>query len=576
MAKRSDLQLAGLLGLGEQSARKSHYPELLRQLYEVEQEKNRYKWLFEHANYGIFQARINGGMRAVNPALLQMLGYERAEDLVSRDSAKAEYMFAGGRQELDEIHRRLQRDGALRGYETRLRGKQDRYCDVLLNLFMHPGEVDQLEGFVADITERKKAQRRLYELNQELEQRVELRTRELHRSNQELQEQVSLRQQVEQSLREARDAAEAANRSKDKYLAAASHDLLQPLNAARLLISTLQERELPAAEKHLVNRAHLALEGAEELLGDLLDIARLDQAAVKPVLAACPVADLMEALVSEFEPVAKAEGLALSHVPCKLWVHTDCHLLLRILRNFLSNACRYTGQGRIVLGARRRGSHLSLQVWDTGPGLTPEQQALMFAEFTQFDSPQQGLRKGVGLGLAIVERIARMLGVRLEVRSVSGAGSCFSVLVPLGEARIQPVVPVMDVPDILQGSRILVIDNEPDILLSMQALLEQWHCRVIVASDFAGAVAELGSQPPDLILADLHLDHGVNGLQVIEQLRQYFVSELPAVLITADRADEQAALRQRLQVPVLNKPVRPSKLRAILSQRLSQQAAASD
>lgn len=573
MAKPSDGLLSGLLGLGEQSARKSHYPELLRQLHEVEQERNRYKWLFEHANYGIFQARINSGLRAVNPALLHMLGYERPEELISRDSTKAEHMFVGGRRELEEIHQRLRRDGALRGYETRLRGNNGHYCDVVLNLFMHPGEVDQLEGFVADISERKKAERRLYDLNQELEARVELRTRELHLSNQELKEQMDLREQVEQYLREARDAAEAANRSKDKYLAAASHDLLQPLNAARLLISTLQERSLPAAEQHLVTRAHLALEGAEELLGDLLDIARLDQASIKPVLAACSVNELLEALVSEFEPVAEAEGLALSHVPCKLWVHTDCHLLLRILRNFLSNACRYTGQGRIVLGARRRGRHLSLQVWDTGPGLTPEQQQQMFAEFTQFDSPQQGGRKGVGLGLAIVERIARMLGVRLEVHSVAGAGSCFSVLVPLGEALVRPVLPVLDVPDILQGSHILVIDNEPEILLSMQALLEQWHCRVTLASDVAGALEGLAQQPPDLILADLHLDNGLNGLQVIEQLRQFFASELPAVLITADHSDEQAELRQRLQVPVLNKPVRPSKLRAIISQRLLQKAA---
>lgn len=575
MAKPSDSRLVGLLGLGEQSARKSHYPELLRQLHEVEQEKNRYKWLFEHANYGIFQARINGGVRAVNPALLQMLGYEHPEELISHDSSKAEHMFIGGRAELNEIHNCLRRDGSLRAYETRLRGKAGHYCDVLLNLFMNPGEEEQLEGFVADISERKKAQRRLYELNHELEERVELRTRELNRSNQELQEQINLREQVEQALREARDAAEAANRSKDRYLAAASHDLLQPLNAARLLISTLQERQLPEAEQHLVNRAHLALEGAEELLGDLLDIARLDQSTIKPTLSSCSVNELLETLVSEFEPVAKAEGVQLNHVPCQLWVHSDCHLLLRILRNFLSNACRYTGQGRIVLGARRRGRYLSLQVWDNGPGLTAEQQQQMFTEFTRFDSRAQSTHKGVGLGLAIVERIARMLNVQVEVQSVAGAGSCFSVLVPLGAAQVRTPSPTLEVSDILHGSRILVVDNEPDILLSMRALLEQWHCRVVTASDFASALTSLDGQVPELILADLHLDDGVNGLQVIAQLRQYFDSPIAAVLITADHSDEQAALRQQLQVPVLNKPVRPSKLRAIMSQRLLQQATSS-
>lgn len=567
MAKPFDPRLESLLGLGRQSARKSHYPELLRQLHEIEQEKNRYKWLFENANYGIFQACLGAEIKAVNPALLEMLGYAQQNELVGQGRGEIERMFAGGHYELENIICSLRRDGAVHGYETSLRGKNGRVCDVILNLFMH-ADGQELEGFVADISERKRAERRLCELNQQLEQRVELRTRELHLSNCELQEQIALREQVEQSLREARDAAEEANRSKDRYLAAASHDLLQPLNAARLLISTLQERSLPAAEQHLVNRAHLALEGAEELLGDLLDIARLDQATIKPVLSSCSVNDLLKTLVSEFEPVAEAEGLQLSHVPCQLWVHSDCHLLLRILRNFLSNACRYTGQGRIVLGARRRGRFLSLQVWDNGPGLTAEQQQQMFAEFTRFDSPGQSARKGVGLGLAIVERIARMLDVQLEVSSQTGLGSCFSVLVPLGEAKTGSQTVIPEVGNSLQGSRILVVDNEPDILLSMRALLEQWHCQVFTASDFAGALAALNNQSPDLVLADLHLDEGVNGLQVVAQLRQFFAQEIPAVLITADHSDEQAELRSQLQVPVLNKPVRPSKLRAIISQRL--------
>lgn len=575
MAKRSEDALIGLLGLGEQSSRKSHYPELLRQLEQVELERNRYKWLFEHANYGIFQARINGGLRSVNPALVHMLGYEHADNLISTDSRKAEQLFAGGRRELDYIHTYLLSRGSLKNYESRLRCRNGLEVDVLLNMFMHSEEPGLVECFVADISERKRAQNQQLQLNQQLESRVAQRTRELHLINQDLQEQIRQRKQTEQALREARDAAEEANRSKDRYLAAASHDLLQPMNAARLLLSTLQERQLPVAEKHLLERAHLALEGAEELLSDLLDIARLDQSVIQPELDKCSLTELFVALESEFEPQARAAGVQLKAVRSSLWVKTDCHLLLRILRNFLSNACRYTGQGRIVLGARRRDAEVELQVWDTGPGLTAEQQHSMFTEFRQFAHEANAGRKGVGLGLAIVARIAAMLGAGIRVWSEPGTGSCFAVRVPLTTApprsvmagTVAPVVPLGFVNQ-LEGKRMLVVDNEPDILLSMRALLEQWQCEVVTAADLQEARRHLAGCVPDMILADLHLDNGRNGLELIEALRNELECNIPAVLLTADHADEFVVLRKRLDVPMLNKPVRPSKLRALISQRL--------
>ncbi|EOG3620683.1 NahK/ErcS family hybrid sensor histidine kinase/response regulator [Pseudomonas putida] len=553
MARPSDEQqraLAGLLGLGDHSARKSHYPELSARLDELEAERNRYKWLFENAVHGIFQASLQDGMRAANPALARMLGYDDPQAVLFSLTDLAAHLFDGGTEELQAITAILAREHSLHGYETRLRRKDGSHLDVLMNLLLKPGQEGIVEGFVADITERKLAQQRLQQLNDELEQRVAARTDE---------------------LLEARDAAEAANRSKDKYLAAASHDLLQPLNAARLLIATLRERQLPEAEHVLVERTHQALEGAEDLLTDLLDISRLDQAAVKPDVAVYRLDELFAPLVSEFSSVADAAGLKLHARIADYAICTDLRLLTRILRNFLSNACRYTDQGRILLGARRRGGHLRLEVWDSGRGIAQDRLQAIFLEFNQLDVGRAADRKGVGLGLAIVERIAKILGYRIEVRSWPGRGSMFSIEVPLGKAvplAAHQAVPLPSVGNPLPGRRLLVLDNEVSILESMGALLGQWGCEVVTATDQEGALQALQERAPELILADFHLDHGVVGCEVVRHLREHFAAPIPAVIITADRSDQCRRALHKLGAPLLNKPVKPGKLRAVLSQLL--------
>ncbi|EJO94021.1 PAS/PAC sensor hybrid histidine kinase [Ectopseudomonas mendocina DLHK] len=573
MARRSDEALAGLLGLSSQSARKSHYPELLARLEELETERNRYKWLFEHAVHGIIQASLQDGVLAANPAMARMLGYDDPQQVLWSLGDLARHLFVGGFDELEVIRQRLSQGQALLGYETRLRRRDGSTIDVLMNLLLKPEGEGVFEGFVADITERKQAQQRLQQLNDELERRVAARTFELLESNRNLQRQIEERERIELALREARDAAEAANRSKDKYLAAASHDLLQPLNAARLLISTLRERQLPSAEHNLVERSHLALEGAEDLLADLLDISKLDQAAIKPDVDVYRLQELLAPLASEFEGVAAAAGLRLRVRIADCAVHTDFRLLTRILRNFLSNACRYTESGGVLLGARPRGAFVELQVWDSGRGIAADQLDKIFLEFSQLDVGRATERKGVGLGLAIVERIARMLGYPVQVRSEPGRGSVFSIRVPLAEARpqrqAQPAMqPVLGDP--LPGRRLLVIDNEAAILHSMAALLGQWGCEVVTALDLPEALQRLQGRAPDLILADFHLDHGVLGCQVIQQLRDAFASAIPALIISADRSDACRRDLQALGVPLLNKPVKPGKLRAVLSQLLQE------
>jgi PAS domain S-box-containing protein len=560
MARPSEEQqkaLAGLLGLGSQSARKSHYPELLTRLEELETERNRYKWLFEHAVHGIFQASLHEGLRAANPALARMLGYDDPQHVLWSLTDMANHLFMGGEAELLQIRERLREDGGLFGYITRLRRKDGSHVDVLMNLLLKPDEEGLVEGFVADITERIQAQQRLQALNDELEERVASRTEQLETLN--------------QQLREARDVAQAANLSKDKYLAAASHDLLQPLNAARLLVSTLRERHLPAAENLLVERTHQALEGAEDLLTDLLDISKLDQAAIKPDIDVYRLDEVLAPLASEFQSVAAATGLTLRARIPNYAIHTDLRLLTRILRNFLSNACRYTSQGGVLLAARRRGERLYLEVWDSGRGIAEDQLSAIFLEFNQLDVGRAADRKGVGLGLAIVERIAAILGYPVQVRSKPGRGSVFSIEVPLSRVVPAPIVvatPQAVIGNPLPGRRLLVLDNEVSILESMAALLGQWGCEVLTATDQEAALQVLQGQAPELILADFHLDHGITGCQVVQHLREHFGLAIPAVMITADRSNRCRQELQALGAPLLNKPVKPGKLRAVLSQLL--------
>jgi CheY-like chemotaxis protein len=304
----------------------------------------------------------------------------------------------------------------------------------------------------------------------------------------------------------------------------------------------------------------------------LLDISRLDQAAVKPDVALYRLDELFAPLVSEFQSVALAAGLNLRSHTGHYAIRTDLRLVTRILRNFLSNACRYTDDGCILLGARRRGDCLRLEVWDTGRGIPADRLDAIFLEFNQLDVGRASDRKGVGLGLAIVERIAEILGYPVAVRSWPGRGSMFSIEVPISEEMplaisLLPVQPTTGNP--LPGRRLLVLDNEVSILESMSALLGQWGCEVVTATDQAGALLALQGRAPELILADYHLDHGVVGSEVVKYLREHFAQSIPAVIISADRTDQCRRILRRLDAPLLNKPVKPGKLRAVLSQLLA-------
>ncbi|WP_444999728.1 ATP-binding protein [Halomonas mongoliensis] len=542
-----------LLGLGSHSARKSYYPELTARMAELENERNRYKWLFENALHGIFQASMSGGLRAANPALASMLGDASVAETLKRCTTLEALFVDPG--DLQRLRRRLVREGRVAGFTTRLRGREGHEVAVSMTLLPKPngGEASLVEAFVADITERERARRRLEELNAELEARVQARTRELEALNAE--------------LRDARDAAEHANRSKDRYLAAASHDLLQPMNAARLMVATLQERPLAPAEAELARSIHLSLEGAEELLTDLLDIARLDHDRIQPQLNDFCLAELASQLMAEYAPRAREKGLSVRQAVGRWRVNSDFRLLGRVLRNFLSNACRYTESGRVLLGTRRRGEAVWLEVWDTGPGIPPDQRRVIFHEFHQLGASRARDRQGVGLGLAIVERIVTRLGLEVRVDSWPGQGSCFAVRVPLARGRpLPPCEPPGPAPPPVRfaGQPVLVIDNEPSILAGMGQLLRGWGLDCHLALDVEEAL-EACPEAPAALLVDLHLDGPDTGDALVERLRAHWrAPALPAVVITADRSD---AWRQRLRdagLHVLNKPLRPGKLRVLL------------
>ncbi|MEZ5442364.1 MAG: NahK/ErcS family hybrid sensor histidine kinase/response regulator [Lysobacterales bacterium] len=408
-------------------------------------------------------------------------------------------------------------------------------------------------GFVttfSDVTDYKAVEARLRDLTDALEQRVTERTQAL---------QASLEAQ-----RAAKREAETANASKSRFLAAASHDLLQPLHAARLFAAALRhERGLPADANTLVQRIDSSLTAAEDLLSALLDISRLERGVLKPERVPIDVRELFEQLGEQFTPIAEQRNLSLRVHPLADGVCSDRQLLRRILQNFLSNAIRYTRQGGVLLGARRRGDSLELGVWDTGPGIAPEHQARIFEEFHRLEDASASPEQGLGLGLAIVDRAARTLGHPISLRSRPGDGSQFCILVPrltLPQIAAQVSGPASH--SSLQALRVLCVDNEPAVLEAMAALLGRWGCTPVLAADRNSALDVVANDSVDLLLADYHLDAD-NGLDLIAAVRGR-VPRLPAALVTADRSEQLANRARAATVPILAKPVKPAALRALI------------
>jgi signal transduction histidine kinase/Na+/proline symporter len=397
-------------------------------------------------------------------------------------------------------------------------------------------------GFVAtftDVTAFRRAQDELRRVNETLEQRVAARTAELE---------------------QAMIQAERANDAKSRFLAAVSHDLVQPLNAAQLMTHSLARRLDGDANGRAVARISGALGATEHLIEGLLDISRLDAGGLEPRVVDFPLAELFEQLSGEFSLLARERGLVLRCMPTTVSVRSDPQLLRRILQNFLSNAVRYTRRGRIVLGVRRRGAEVLAGVWDTGPGIPAASRRLIFEEFRRLDP--DAASPGLGLGLAIAERTARLLDHELVLDSREGRGTLFGVRLPRVDAA-RRAGGAAEAPEAEAGGRALVVDNDAQMLASLAGLLRDWSYSVEAATNAADARRMAAAGPFDAMVLDYHLDDGSTGLELLEDLRG-LGQHGPAVLVSADHAAELQNAARQAGCALLHKPIRPLALRSML------------
>jgi Na+/proline symporter/CheY-like chemotaxis protein len=441
--------------------------------------------------------------------------------------------------------------------------ERDLSNDKILEVRTSPMPQGGIVVTFSDITHRVKSDMELARTNETLERRVQERTRELL--------------SVNAALEAAKGEAEAANLDKTRFIAAASHDILQPLNAARLYAASLVERSMPGPEGHLVRNLDASLVAVEEIFSALIDMSRLDAGGFKPDFEAFPLALMFDQLRVEFEPTARAKGLDLVVMGSSRWVVSDRRLLRRVLQNLLANAIKYTRSGRVLLGVRNRDGLLAICVYDTGPGIARADQTKIFKEFQRLDDSVSGER-GVGLGLSIVERICKTLAVRLELVSHPGRGSLFAVHVEPTAARLPAGIATGRAAPPLVGSfagvRVLCLDNEPAVLAGMEALLRGWDCTVETTASAEAVMLRrmgfpaIGSLWPDVILADYHLDSGT-GIDAIAKLRAAARKDIPAIVITADTSTEVVREIRACGYPHLKKPIKAAALRAVLSQALA-------
>lgn len=407
----------------------------------------------------------------------------------------------------------------------------------------------------SDVTARVHAEQQLAQVNQTLERRVEERTAAL--------------KQVNTELEAARAKADASNHDKTRFLAAASHDLLQPLNAARLYTSTLIERAKSTGFAELANSIEASLTAVEDIMSALLDISRIDSGALKPAPAPIQVQDLLKKTEVEFAPMARERSISLRIVATKASVMADRSLVGRIVQNLVSNAIKYTPVGgKVLVGLRKRGNRWRLDVIDTGIGFNKDQHRLVFAEFSRLERGAR-MAQGLGLGLSIVQRLVTALGLTLELDSREGSGSRFSIYLPaVRNARpaSQPEVPAPEPSFGTLSLKVLCVDNERAILEAMEGLLSHWGCEVRTALSLKQIDREhlLEGWYPDLVLMDYHLDQ-TSGLDAIEWLRHNIGGHLPAALVTADRSPAVRALAEDRGIAVVTKPVKPAALRATIS-----------
>lgn len=400
-----------------------------------------------------------------------------------------------------------------------------------------------------------------------LESRVRAKTDELKQTLRRL-------EHSNRELSVAKEAAETANASKTRFIAAASHDVLQPLNAARLSVSALSELQQTAKGATLVRQVERSLDTMEELLRTLLDISRLDAGEMRPQVTGFALADVFESLESDFRPLAEKAGLRFTIRPTDFHVISDRTMLRRVLQNILSNALRYTMTGGVLIGARTRGNTIRIDVVDSGIGIAPDQYELVYDEFHRGPDAAVVYGEGLGLGLSIVRRMSDALGHKLELTSILGKGTAFRVSVISTPAPLEKANqagskgnPVYG----LSNTKVLLIENDIPVLEAMTALMKRWSCDVRVAShqDAALALVEPHKWTPEIIVADQHLNFNTLGSDTILAIRTALNRHVPAVIVTADPSGALSATARDARIEVMQKPLRPAELRALMAHLLA-------
>jgi two-component system, sensor histidine kinase len=380
-------------------------------------------------------------------------------------------------------------------------------------------------------------------------------------------ENLALRREAEEKTAQL----EQANVAKSRFLAAASHDLRQPVHALGLLFATLSERVRDPDTVPLIEQIDSAVDAVDAMLNSMLDISKLDAGVVQPKIGPVPIDALLQWLNVEYQPIAKLTGNALRVRRTDAVGVSDATMLPRILGNLISNALRYTLNGRVLVGARRRGASIRIDVYDTGPGIPAASLEDIFIEFHQLGNPERDRRRGLGLGLAIVRRLTTLLGHRIEVKSVVGRGSRFSVTLP-SSTEAQRAEP--ESADLgahggeLRGRRVLVLDDEVSVLDAMRLLLESWGCEVTTTASPEEAEAHLASAalPPELLIVDYRLRRHASGIETIRRLRELAGKPIPALVVTGDTAPDRLREAETSGYPLLHKPVLPERLRATMEQ----------
>lgn len=409
-----------------------------------------------------------------------------------------------------------------------------------------------------------------------LEETIRQRTVQYEQLNLRLKRELESRLDIELALKKAKALADRANETKTRFLAAASHDLRQPLSSALLFLESIDESAVSGLDRDYLHKSRVALASLSNLLGTLLDVARLDSGDIRPQIVDFPIFTLLDRIMPEFEGVARSAGIDLRFVASSAWVRSDMHLLETVLRNLISNAIRYTPRGRVVVGCRRRSDGLLIAVHDTGIGIEAEHLEAIFTAYYQVPAGGRVRTTGIGLGLSIVDRIGQLLALRRDVRSIPGRGSMFAVSVPYGRASGRPLRAAHGLhsrsePEATPRSRMLaiaVIDDDPGLRMGLAATLSKWGHRPIAAATATDAVVQcIGADlSPDLVISDYHLAGGVKGDSAIEEVRREFDRVPPAVVMTSDPDPTLHDAMRARGLMLLQKPLNLAKLKAIIGQ----------